>query len=467
MDATRIERLKNELIGEKIGGWELVEYINAGKTALVFKGNKDGLTGAVKIFDPELVERFGREIQLQRINRELELIGHDCPNLINILGGGESPDFLYLVMEFLDWPSLDQVVSEVPSAKIWKLIGDVATAAEYLEKKNIAHRDIKPSNIIINPEFSEIKLLDLGVIRPIGDSDLTDLDAKSFIGTLRYSSPELLYRTEKDTIEGWRAVSFYQIGAVLHDVIMNEVLFKSFSDPYPRLIDAVKIEIPHVEDGAVDPDLIFLARNCLAKDPLCRLELLTWDSFHLKQEETTNIIKRTQRLKQRQVAAESKMTTDSVVEEKQKRTDQRATSEIFEIIESIIRHVSISSEFLPPSKFHVSRNAEDRIGIFITRFEASTQYVLSSGFSICFEVSVVNNLEKSLVVKCGVIAGKAVEAKQFKTEKCSVAYNGVLEKHVLQKQIDNLFHSALDEVQERYSTSQMIEDNAWIELKEL
>lgn len=90
MDTARIERLTEELIGENIGGWELTEHVSSGKSALVFKGSKEEIVGALKIFDPELVERFGRETQMARIKRELELIEHDCPNLIQIFDGGES-----------------------------------------------------------------------------------------------------------------------------------------------------------------------------------------------------------------------------------------------------------------------------------------------------------------------------------------------------------------------------------------
>lgn len=56
MNTARIERLIKELTGKNIGGWQLSEYISSGKSALVFKGHKAGSVGAVKIFDPELVE---------------------------------------------------------------------------------------------------------------------------------------------------------------------------------------------------------------------------------------------------------------------------------------------------------------------------------------------------------------------------------------------------------------------------
>ena len=54
-------------------------------------------------------------------------------------------------------------------------------------------------------------------------SELTDVphDPKSryFLGTLRYASPEFLLRREQDSPDGWRAVTTYQIGTVLYEMI--------------------------------------------------------------------------------------------------------------------------------------------------------------------------------------------------------------------------------------------------------
>jgi hypothetical protein len=67
--------------------------------------------------------------------------------------------------------------------------------------------------VAISHDFEHCTLLDLGVIRPVGIAEITDERQRHFIGTLRYSPPELLIREEQDTPEGWRAITFYQLGA--------------------------------------------------------------------------------------------------------------------------------------------------------------------------------------------------------------------------------------------------------------
>jgi len=108
MNVVRAEQISKELTGQRVGEWLIRRYINAGKSAVVFEGEKDGQQAALKVFDPELVERFGKATQLGRIERERSLIGEHHPHLVQIFDGGECVDsgFLYVAMEFIDAPNL-------------------------------------------------------------------------------------------------------------------------------------------------------------------------------------------------------------------------------------------------------------------------------------------------------------------------------------------------------------------------
>jgi len=279
MDSAQAKLLRESLEGKTVGGWHIDGFFGNGKSAVVFSAVRGTETGALKIFHPELIERYGKDAQLQRIMRETSLVGADHPNLVRILDGGECPDtgHLFVVMERLPYRNLHEAIQDVPLDAVPKLISQVASAARFLEDRGLAHRDIKPENIAITNDFSRAILLDLGVLRPIGLSNLTDLDQRSFIGTLRYSSPEFLLRLEQDTVEGWRAVTFYQLGAVLHDMLMKRMLFEEYSEPFAQLAEAVKSLTPEIH--AEDARCVTLARHCLFKNPATRRELVSWADF--------------------------------------------------------------------------------------------------------------------------------------------------------------------------------------------
>jgi serine/threonine protein kinase len=238
----------------------------------------------LKAFDPSFIRQFGDEVQIKRIERQLLLRGKHHDHLIDILDGGycAANHLHFLVMPLLPVPSLEKVLDKIPRENIWSIISQVAAAARFLEGLDMYHRDIKPANIAVTgSNFDHAILLDLGVLKPLGLRDLTDTtNTKAFVGTARYSPPEFLVRDEDDSADGFRAVTFYQLGAVLHDLIMRRPLFHDKQTPYPRLVQAVLLEEPIVDAADVPVELVRLSRICLTKDPARRAKSLTWESFN-------------------------------------------------------------------------------------------------------------------------------------------------------------------------------------------
>ncbi len=294
MDKYSAEKMSVELLGKSIGGWHLESRINYGKSSVVFFASKNGKKAALKVFDPEIVNRYGRDTQLERINRELSIIGKSHPNLVEVYDGGEQGDLLFIVMEYFYGKNLAEVLLDIPPAEVRSLISQIASGAKFLEDISFAHRDIKPENIGISPDMKSVKLLDFGVLRPFHFSNITDEgDQLYFIGTLQYSPPELLFREEEASIEAWKAITFYQLGAVLYDLLMKKPLFEEFKTPYARLVRAVENEIPIIDNPEADADLRLVAMNCLAKNHNHRLSTVKWEGFW--QTEITNPIEAAQK----------------------------------------------------------------------------------------------------------------------------------------------------------------------------
>lgn len=73
--------LEKSLAGTTFNGFKVLEFINNGKSAAVFKAEKEGNIFALKIFYNEVIERFGHEIQTKRIEQEIALKNHTIDNL--------------------------------------------------------------------------------------------------------------------------------------------------------------------------------------------------------------------------------------------------------------------------------------------------------------------------------------------------------------------------------------------------
>lgn len=284
MDKIKAKELEKTLKGTTLSGYEIIELINNGKSAAVFKTKKENEFFALKVFDNELVERFGHEIQVKRIEQEIALKNHTVENLVKIYEGGntilDTQMYYYIVMELISGENLKDFILSKDYGQdfIITVFKSLLNATEQLlEQKNIAHRDIKPENIMVT-EDRNIILMDLGVLKLVGAKSFSDEEEKSFVGTLRYAAPEFLLRTEEDSTNGWRAVNLYQIGATLHDLIMKRELFND-KTPYTNLVIAIKEDTPKVSNSLYSFELLQITRNLMTKDWRKRLQMNTKENL--------------------------------------------------------------------------------------------------------------------------------------------------------------------------------------------
>ena len=66
------------------------------------------------------------------------------------------------------------------------MVYKIIKCLQYLHSKNIIHRDVKPENILLNQDYSLLKICDFGFARfmPEKDYDLTE-----YVATRWYRSP--------------------------------------------------------------------------------------------------------------------------------------------------------------------------------------------------------------------------------------------------------------------------------------
>ncbi|MFN3657131.1 MAG: serine/threonine protein kinase [Pseudolabrys sp.] len=393
MDKVKALEVEAALKGREVGGYLIEKYINHGKSAAVFRASKDGSAAAVKIFDNELIEKYGDKTQLVRIERELTLIGHTEAHLVKIFGGGfdNITKNHFIIMEYLDGPNLKQCLTNVPNELIPKLIEQLAAAAKFLEGRGFVHRDIKPENIILLDGCQRLILLDLGVLRPIGEPSVTDDEGiKAFVGTLQYSSPEFLLRKEEDTIDGWRALTFYQIGGVLHDLIMRRPLFEEFINPYAQLVLAVQQETPVIESATAPAYLIDLAKRCLLKEPKLRTRFITWDDFGSPTNTPPVSSKDTVAKRIALLRAAKKGNKPDVASI----TKSQLRKTVIDYLKIAARSIRATGAILPPL---ASVPSADGSGLCVA-FDTSAAHGLPHGLRVYVHVDVLDTAAKAIVI---------------------------------------------------------------------
>ena len=135
---------------------------------------------------PEEQERM-RE-RLFREARSAGILSH--PGIVTIYDVEQQGDLAYIAMEYVDGPTLDQLLSEVTTLRpeqIFGILGQTAVALDYAHQKGIVHRDIKPANIMIAAD-STAKITDFGIAKITASEQFTMTG--SIVGTPHYMSPE-------------------------------------------------------------------------------------------------------------------------------------------------------------------------------------------------------------------------------------------------------------------------------------
>jgi serine/threonine-protein kinase len=242
---------------------EIVGRHGAGAFGVVLKARSlsTGTLLAVKTLkhehrdDHEALERFLREA------RALQEIEH--PNVVRIVGVGETRGTPFAVMEFVSGPDLATVLMRdgaLPTERAARLGAGIARGLEAVHRHGIIHRDLKPHNILVAASDRPV-IADFGVARAAGNSRLTGTG--HLVGTLAYMAPEQFDETPSSP-----SVDLYALGAILHEMLTGDALFPT--KDAVSTIRAIREQPPSPLPADVPGELAAVTLRLLAKDPAQR-----------------------------------------------------------------------------------------------------------------------------------------------------------------------------------------------------
>ncbi len=172
----------------------------------------------VRITDAEDAET---EEQLARFRREAQAAGRLIhPNIVGVFDYGESNDVAYIVMEFVDGPSVKSLLDKQERfalPDILRIMEDLLTGLQFSHERGVVHRDIKPANLMLTTA-GQAKIADFGIAR-IESSSMTQ--AGTVLGTPAYMSPEQFMGEVVDARS-----DLYSSGVVLYQLLTGERPFE-------------------------------------------------------------------------------------------------------------------------------------------------------------------------------------------------------------------------------------------------
>jgi ABC-type oligopeptide transport system substrate-binding subunit/serine/threonine protein kinase len=172
---------------EHLGSYRLTGRLGEGGQGIVYLGeDEEGEQVAVKLLhaqfsgDTKARARFAGELA------SAKRVAPFCT--ARILDADVEGDVPYLVSEFIDGPSLRQVVDDAgprTGGVLQRLAIGTVTALAAIHEAGIVHRDFKPTNVLLAADGPRV--IDFGIARAL---DTSGTVTSTTVGTPSYMSPE-------------------------------------------------------------------------------------------------------------------------------------------------------------------------------------------------------------------------------------------------------------------------------------
>ncbi|MFC8042665.1 protein kinase, partial [Nocardia sp. NPDC057353] len=240
------------------GRYRLSDPIGTGAMGVVWKATDVRLQRTVAVkqlrLDPGLtpaqtVEARARAMREGRIAARLH-----HPNAITVFDVAEEDGRPWLVMEFMDAPSLAARISggrTLPPMEVARIGAQAAAALAAAHKAGILHRDVKPGNLLVADDGT-VKITDFGISRAVGDVTVT---ATGFLaGTPAYLAPEVARGENGET-----ASDVFALGSTLYAAVTGSPPFGEGDNPLAVLHAVARGHVqPPQHAGALGPVLMQL-----------------------------------------------------------------------------------------------------------------------------------------------------------------------------------------------------------------
>lgn len=266
-----------------LGPYKILELIAKGRMSGVYKAaHSSGQLVAIKVLpaskarDPEVLARFQREARL------LTKLNH--PNVVRAFQVGQDGGKNYLVLEYLDGDTLEELLEKwkrLPPIEAIRIVHQAMLGLQHLHEKGMIHRDMKPANIVlVDPPGQSgdgatdraVKVLDIGLGKevfeegtksPVDDPAQLTTDGM-LIGTPDYISPEQARSARSVDIRA----DIYSLGCVLYHALTGQPPFPDKSVLNTVMRHATEPPKPLSEFLPEVPDGLQTVLNwMLAKDP--------------------------------------------------------------------------------------------------------------------------------------------------------------------------------------------------------
>jgi serine/threonine protein kinase len=262
------------VLNRKLGKYEIIDRLGRGGMAEVYRAYHANLDRfvAIKVLHTFLAEDGEFKSRFEKEAQSVAKLKH--PHIVQVYDFDYDPDTesYYMVMEFIDGPSLKEHLAELkqkeerlPLDEVIRIMREAASALSYAHSYNMIHRDVKPANLMLDRN-KRVVLTDFGIAKIVSGPQYTVTGG--MVGTPAYMSPE-----QGMGATGDERSDLYSLGVILYELIMGVLPFNA-ETPVAMILRHIHDSIPVLSrlDPTLPKALDTILLTLLAKDPRDRYQ---------------------------------------------------------------------------------------------------------------------------------------------------------------------------------------------------
>jgi serine/threonine protein kinase len=257
--------------GTNLDRYEIEAELGRGAMGVVYRARDPKLDRTVAIktvsltgLDPDAQQEYRKRfvVEAQAAGR----LSH--PGIVTIFDVREEDAEPYLVMEYVEGQSLQQILSRenrtLPLSTTLRLIQLLAEALHYAHTQGVVHRDIKPANILVSVD-GQPKIADFGIAK-LNQTELT-LPGQ-VLGSPAFMAPEQLSDESSDARS-----DLFSLGVILYYMLTGHRPFQGNSTTTVcfKLVNHEPLPVSAFE-SKFPPELDKIVARAMAKDPAQRYQ---------------------------------------------------------------------------------------------------------------------------------------------------------------------------------------------------
>ncbi len=253
--------------------YEIKKIVAKGAMGAVFKAEVTDTKEVVALkvplpgFDQELssLQRFQQAEKIQCI------LAH--PNIVKAFKPQHEKSFPYVIMEYVDGPSMEYLISQsrrlsIEDATNYTL--QMCSILDYLQQKKVIHHDIKPSNIVVTLQ-KQLKLTDFGISYCQGMEAEIWASLMSIGGTLAYMAPE---KIRDHALNDFRS-DIYSLGVLMYHMFTGKLPFNGTTEEVIGAQITQNFLSPSVLNPQITPAIERIILKAMSPNPNERYQNVT------------------------------------------------------------------------------------------------------------------------------------------------------------------------------------------------